>query len=166
MLPPHTKGLAVSQGKQKLKNKIDLSLRFPDAWTEPEQPPETYFTTYQLAKKLKVSPRLIISWAQKWFPGVQHVERTGVKSAGGKLRGYRIPLIYEQIGRGWLQEENPMIREVIKKALSESPGDYVICVGNRGATCYTHQQVAGIIAIALVKMPGKPIRIYYVGDKQ
>lgn len=97
---------------------------------------EPYLTTHQLAKELGMYPETLFRWCVKWF-GPLPAGRRGAKM------GYRIPLEYRLVARAWLQTENPYLREICRRALVDSPKNFVVVVANLGSTHYSASEVVG-----------------------
>lgn len=90
----------------------------------------TYLTTHELAKEFKQYPETVFRWCRKWFGHLPQGRQ------GGK-NGYRIPLEYRLVVRAWLQTEDVRVREVARRAILDSPKDFVIVVDKVGSTHYS-----------------------------
>lgn len=139
----------------------DRQTPIPDAYTGIFQPPETYFTTYQLAKRLKMYPEQVHRYCKKWFGQLPPL-RTG------KGQGYRIPPEYELVARGWLQTQDPELRSAMKDALIKEPRNFVVVVAGRASTHYTDheamERVAQVLSDAAKR--SKIVSVIYVGPPQ
>lgn len=119
----------------------------------------TYLTTHELAKELAMYPETLYRWCVKWF-GNLPAGRTG-----GKM-GYRIPLEYRLVAKVWLRTEDARIREVARRALLESPRDFVVVVDNIGSTHYSVSEAVNRVE-SLSKSPtfrGSVITLLFVGQ--
>lgn len=118
-----------------------------------------YLTTHELAKELSMYPETLFRWCVKWF-GTLPKGRTGAKM------GYRIPLEYRLVARGWLQTENPLIREVARRALVASPKNFVVVVANTGSTHYSVPEAVNRMESLLSASAyrGNLISMMFVGD--
>lgn len=96
-----------------------------------------YLTTGQLAKELDNQyPETVFRWCRKWFGNLP----PGRRGAG---LGYRIPLEYKRVGRAWLMTEDTHLREVVRRAIVDSPKDWVVVVANVGSTHYSVAEAVG-----------------------
>lgn len=119
-----------------------------------------YLTTHQLAKELRMYPETLFRWCRKWFGDLP-------PGRDGARMGYRIPLEYRLVARAWLQTEDMRVREVARRAIVESPKNFVVVVANIGSTHYTDREVVGRIE-SLTTVPtfrGHAISVIYVGDE-
>lgn len=139
----------------------DRQTPIPDAYTGILQPSETYYTTYQLAKRLKMYPEQVHRYCKQWFGKLPPTRR-------GKGQGYRIPPHYELVARGWLQTRDPELRRAMKEALVKEPRNFVVVVAGRASTHYTGheamERVAQVLDIA--ENNSEIVSVIYVGPKQ
>lgn len=132
-----------------------------DAYTGAVQDRDTYFTTEQLAKDLRLNYRQVYRWCQQWYGPLP-------PSRHGKGMGYRLHPVMRRVARGWLQTQDPWMREAIRAALTESPRDWVVVVGKTASTHYTAEHAMdetkrGILAGGPT-LRRLPITILYVGE--
>jgi len=147
-------------GPVRVKEGAHLLTPRPDAFTGMVQDSATFYTTYQLAKLLRMSPAQVQRWCRTWFGELPPARKTG------KGMGYRIPREYLRVARGWMQSQDPKLREVVRKALIEQPGrDYVVVVGNLGSTHYTYLEAMSRLESVLPRLPNSQhvVSVIYVG---
>lgn len=162
---PDAKGTTLDLLRDRGVTKDPLSRRRlttrPDAWTGPLQDPSEYLTTQQLADSLNLSPSQVVRWCHRWY---------GVLPESRKVKGqgYRIHPSYIRVARAWLQTEDTVVREAARKALAESPRDFVVVVANRGSTHYSvieaMRRVESILPVA--SRSREPVSVMYVGPDQ
>lgn len=130
----------------------------PDAYTGILQDESTYLTTKQLGEELGQWPAQIHRYCKKWFGDLPPTRTT-------KGQGYRIPLNYRYVARGWLQTEDPEMREAMRAALAEDPKDFVVVVAGRASTHYTVHEAMERIGQVLESAArrSKPVTVMYVG---
>src|SRR5688572_29060009 len=104
--------------------KPDLHTPRRDAFTGWVQDPSTYITTDKLSKELGVNYRTALRWAQGWYGPLPPV-----RSGGGRGMGYRIHPVMRRVARGWLQTQDPHMRDAIRQAVTVKPRDWVVVVG-------------------------------------
>lgn len=117
-----------------------------------------YLTTGELAAELRMYPETLFRWCRKWF-GVLPSGRAGARM------GYRIPVEYRLVARAWLQTEDPRLREVVRRALVETPRNWVVVVDNVGSTHYSDAEVVGRVESLLrtTAFRHQALWIMYVG---
>lgn len=133
----------------------------PDAYTGILQDESTYLTTFQLAKELNMHPEQVHRYCLRWFGKLPPTRR-------GKGQGYRIPLNYRYVARGWLQTQDPEIREAMRAALSKDPKNFVVVVAGRASTHYTVHEAMERVGQVLESASRGPniTSVIYVGPKQ
>lgn len=132
-----------------------------DAYTGAVQARDTYLTTDQLAKDLHINYRQVHRWCQQWYGPLPPARR-------GKGMGYRLHPVMRRVARGWLQTQDPWMREAIRVSLTEIPRDWVVVVGKVATTHYTADEAMdatrrGILAGGPT-LRRSPISILYVGE--
>lgn len=150
-------------GPKVVKEGAHLLTPRPDAFTGVVQDQRTFFTTYQFAKLLRMSPAQVQRWCRTWFGELPPARQTG------KGMGYRIPREYLRVARGWMQSQDPRLRETMRKAIVDAPNrDYVVVVGNLGSTHYTYLEAMARLESVLPRLPQKSqvVSLIYVGPTQ
>lgn len=146
--------------------------RFHDGYTSPDQPRDTYLTTYDMVEELgewvkdnlpnhKSLPynESIRRWCRKWFGSLPH------DRIGGRGAGYRIPVPYRYVARAWWQSQDEAVREVAKRVLLADPKPWIVVVGKFGST---HYSVAEVLERVNQVLSGqsKQVEIIYVGPME
>lgn len=130
----------------------------PDAWTGLIQDPSTYLTVTQLAQQLGVLPNQVVRFCHKWYGELPDSRKV-------KGQGYRIHPYMLRVARVWRQTLDPQVREVVRKALQESPKDYVVVVANRGSTHYSvieaMRRIESLLPTAM--RSSEPVSVFYCG---
>lgn len=132
-------------------------VRFPS----PFEPRENYLTTYEIAKALGQHPETVFRWCRRWFGPLP-------PGRGRKHGGYRIPLEYMRVARGYLATQEPALRYTLRKALVREPRDWVLIVGDVGTTHHTLAEVIKKLE-SLGRsgtLLGKATTLIHVGDTE
>jgi len=133
----------------------------PDAWSGLLQDKSEYLTTHELAQELGVSASQIGRWCHRWYGELPANRR-------GRGQGYRIHPHYRTVARAWMQTEDVVVREAVRKALAESPRNFVVVVANRASTHHTVLEAMRRVQNLLPKAANasEPVTILYVGPRQ
>lgn len=118
-----------------------------------------FTTTWEIGDEVRSYPETVNKWCKLWFgklpPG----------RAGGKRRGYRIPIEYRFVAKAWKQIEEPRQRELVRWALVDDLKDYVVLCGNTASCHYTAGEVEDRLQQLLgnAMMSRQLIVVVYVG---
>lgn len=127
-------------------------------------PREDYLTTWQLAQELGQYTETVFRWCKKWFGDLP----SGRGGGGGREgQGYRIPLEYRRVARGYLQTQDPKTRALLRKALVREPRDWVVIADNVATTHLTRAETIVRLQSILEhgSLPSQPIHVLYVGTQ-
>jgi transposase-like protein len=122
---------------------------------------QKYLTVYDLARALDEQPSTVARWVRRWMDNDQ---RLAAGREPGK--GYKLPLAYLLVGRGWSLTEDPHFRAIMLRLLPDRPDNYLVVVGNQGWTCYSWDQARELaFELALGKPPEwhRVVTVFYLG---